>query len=104
MSGQCGASIFSRQIRADISFNPSSGRYNGTYVGSSIGPARLSGRRHGSVIVLAITWPQPVNGDTKATMNIRNSGNGRLAITITDRAAAGGPIIEVTSLALTIAR
>jgi len=100
MSGECGAFIFSKQIRADLQFDPSSGRYSGTYVGSSIGPAGLSGKRSGDSIVLTITWPQPVNGDTKATMTIRNAGNGRLAITITDRLQPGGPSAHVTQLAL----
>jgi hypothetical protein len=100
MSGECGAFIFSKAISADIRFDPSSGRYSGVYVGSSIGPARLSGARKGDAVVLTITWPQPVNGDTKATMTIRNSGNGQLGITITDKVAPGGPTAQVTQLAL----
>jgi hypothetical protein len=100
MSGKCGAFIFSKQIRADIRFDASSGRYTGTYVGSSIGTARLSGRRRGDAVVLTITWPQPVNGDNKATMTIRNSGNGQLAITVTDKLQPGGSAAAVTQLAL----
>jgi hypothetical protein len=100
MSGQCGAFIFSKQIGAKLRFDPSSGRYTGTYVGSSIGPAKLSGRRRGDSIVLTITWPQPVNGDTKAIMTIRNSGNGRLAITVTDELEPGGARKAVTQIAL----
>ena len=100
MSGECGAFIFSKRISADLTFDPGSGRYSGTYVGSSIGPAGLSGKRSGDSVVLTITWPQPVNGDTKATMTIRNSGNGQLAITVTDEVEPGGPSAEVTQLAL----
>lgn len=100
MSGECGAFIFSKQISADIRFDPASGRYSGVYVGSAIGPARLSGARKGDSVVLTITWPEPVNGDTKATMVIRNSGNGQLGITITDKVAPGGPTAQVTQLAL----
>jgi hypothetical protein len=100
MSGQCGAFIFSKQIGAKLRFDPSSGRYTGTYVGSSIGAAKLSGKRRGDSIVLTITWPQPVNGDTKATMTIRNSGNGRLAITVTDELEPGGARKAVTQIAL----
>jgi hypothetical protein len=100
MSGKCGAFIFSKQIRADIRFDASSGRYTGTYVGSSIGAARLSGHRRGDAVVLTITWPQPVNGDTKATMTIRNSGNGQLAITVTDKLQPGGSSAAVTQIAL----
>lgn len=100
MSGQCGAFIFSKQISAKLRFDPASGRYTGTYTGSSIGPAGLSGKRRGDSIVLVITWPQPVNGDTKATMTIRNSGNGRLAIIVTDELKPGGARKAVTQLAL----
>jgi hypothetical protein len=100
MSGKCGAFIFSKQIRADLQFDPASGRYNGTYQGSSVGTARLSGKRDGNSVVLTITWPQPVNGDTKATMTIRNSGNGQLAIVVTDEVSPGGPKAKVTQLAL----
>jgi hypothetical protein len=100
MSGACGAFVFSKQIRAEIIYDPASGRYNGVYIGSSIGPAKLSGKRRGDAVVLTITWPQPVNGDTKAVMTIRNPGNGRLAITVTDEVVPGGPKAHVTQLAL----
>ncbi len=100
MSGRCGAFIFSKPIRADINYNPATGRYSGVYIGSSIGAATLSGARHGDAVILTITWPQPVNGDTKATMTIRNAGNGRLAITVTDALSPGGPQSNVTQLAL----
>jgi hypothetical protein len=100
MSGECGAFIFSKQISANLRYDADTGRYSGTYVGSSIGPARLSGKRSGDSVVLTITWPKPVNGDTKATMIIRNSGNGRLAITVTDELEPGGAKSKVTQLAL----
>ena len=100
LTGQCGASIFSRDIRADIRFDEASGRYTGVYVGSAIGPAKLSGKRRGDAVILTITWPKPVNGDTKATMTIRNSGNGSLAITVTDELEPGGARAKVTQLAL----
>ena len=50
-------------------------------------------------MVLTITWPKPVNGDPTATMTIRNDGNGRLGITVTDEVPGGGNA-EVTDLAL----
>jgi hypothetical protein len=100
ISGRCGASIFSRDVSADIRFDPASGRYTGTYVGSNAGPARLSGARNGDAVVLTITWPKPVNGDTKATMTILNPGNGTLQITVIDEVRPGGAKAEVTRLAL----
>ncbi len=99
MGGKCGAFIFSREISADIHYDPETGRYAGVYIGSSIGPARLSGRRVGDAIVLTITWPKPVNGDTSATMTIRNAGDGALIITVADQLHPGGPEAEVTRLA-----
>jgi hypothetical protein len=100
MTGKCGAFIFSRSISADLRYDAATGRYSGSYIGSSIGPARLSGKRTGDAIVLTITWPQPVNGDTKATMTIRNTGNGRLAITVTDKLTPSGASSHVTQIAL----
>ena len=101
MNGTCRAAvIFSRNISADIRYDPGSGRYSGTYVGSTIGPARLSGRRKGDAVVLTITWPKPVRGDTKAIMVISNPGNGQLGITVTDEIQPGGPKAQVTRLAL----
>ena len=100
IAGECGASIFSRKVSAEIVFDPATGTYSGTYVGSSAGPARLWGKRRGDEVVLVITWPKLVNGDTKATMIIRNSGNGRLAISVIDAVHPGGPQAEVTNLAL----
>ena len=44
IGGTCRAYlIFTREIRADLSYDPRTGRYSGTYVGSRIGPASLSG-------------------------------------------------------------
>ena len=100
ISGRCGIGMFSREISADIRYDPASGRYAGTYVGASVGPAQLSGTRHGDAVVLTIRWPKPVNGDTKATMTIRNSGNRQLAITVTDEFQPGGARTDVTQLAL----
>lgn len=100
ISGKCGISFISRKVSADIRYDPASNSYSGTYVGSVVGPAKLWGKRRGDAVVLTITWPKPVNGDTKATMTIRNSGDGALTITVTDRASPGGPQTEVTRLAL----
>ncbi len=100
IGGTCGASIFSREVRADIRFDPASGAYIGTYTGASAGPAKLWGKRRGDAVVFVITWPKPVNGDTKAIMTISNTGNGALAISVRDQTHPGGPETEVTRLAL----
>jgi hypothetical protein len=101
LRGTCRAAVIvSRDFGADVSFDPGSGRYSGVYTGSKIGPARLSGRRSGDAVNLTITWPQPVNGDTKARMTIRNGGDGQLQILVTDEVAPGGPTTEMTNLVL----
>ena len=100
ISGECGIAGFSKQISANLRFDQKSGRYSGTYVGAAVGPAALSGRRRGDAVVLTITWPRPVNGDTKAVMTIRNSGNGELAITVTDELKPGGAKAKITQIAL----
>ena len=41
-----------------------------------------------------------MNGDTKAVMTIRNSGNGQLAITVTDELKPGGAKAKITQIAL----
>jgi hypothetical protein len=91
IEGNCTLSIISVRIAADITFDPKSGRYSGTYIGAKVGPAHVSGKRTGSVVNLAITWPSPVNGDTKARMTIENTGGGSLRMVTFDNVVVGGP-------------
>lgn len=101
INGNCRAAVIvSRSFGADIRYNPSSRRYTGTYTGARVGPAKLSGRRKGDAVVMTITWPKPVNGDTKATLTIRNRGNGQMMITLTDRLKPGGPVEAATDIVL----
>ena len=100
VSGTCRAmAIFSRNIGIDLSYDPGSERYSGTYTGSRIGPARVSGKRSGDALNLTITWPKPVNGDTTAQMTIQNAGNGRLSVAVSDEAPGGGRV-QTTSMSL----
>jgi hypothetical protein len=99
--GNCRAfAIFSRPIGVDLTYDPSSGTYRGTYTGSRIGPARLTGRRQGDVVNLRIDWPRPVNGDTQASMTIRNEGQGRLRITVADNLTPSGPVQQTSEMVL----
>jgi hypothetical protein len=101
VSGTCRAmAIFSRNIGIDLSYDPGSERYRGTYTGSRIGPARLSGKRSGDALNLTITWPKPVNGDTTAQMTIQNTGNGRLSVAVSDEAPGSGRRVQTTSMSL----
>jgi hypothetical protein len=92
--------VFNREFGADITLNPQTGRYTGTYTGSKIGPASLSGTKDGNVIKLTITWPAEVNGDRTAQMRITNDGTGNLRISVLDRAGGEGPLQTTTDIAL----
>ena len=103
IEGNCNLSIISVRIAADITYDPKSGRYSGTYIGSDVGPARVSGRRTGNVLNLAITWPKVVNGDAKARMTIENAGGGRLRIATFDNVVVGGPEVLTSDAGLATA-
>lgn len=80
ITGTCSVAIASIQISADITYDPATGRYAGTYRGAGMSPARISGKRSGNVVQLTVTWPQPVNGQMKARLVIENPGSGQLRI------------------------
>jgi len=90
IEGICTVSILSVPIAADIRYDPASGRFRGTYIGARVGPAYVSGKSQGNAIILAVTWPAPVNGDTKARMTIVNTGD-KFRLTLLDNATPGGP-------------
>jgi hypothetical protein len=99
--GTCRAAlIFTRPIGVDLAYDPGSGTYRGTYTGSRIGPARLTGTRSGDAVNLRIEWPRPVNGDTRAAMVIRNNGQGTLRITVADNLTPGGPTQQTSEIVL----
>ena len=102
IEGNCSLSIISVRIAADITYDPKSGRYSGTYIGAEAGPARVSGRRNGNVLNLAITWPRPINGDTRARMTIENGGAGSLRMTTFDNVVSGGPEVRTSDAGLTV--
>jgi hypothetical protein len=99
LDGSCtAAAIVTRKIGADLKVDPS-GVYTGTYTGSKIGPAALHGRRKGDSVVLNVTWPKPVNGDTKATMTITPTGNG-FTFAVDDLNKPGGSVVRMTDIKL----
>lgn len=93
IGGSCRAAvIFSREIAANLTYDPGSDRYTGTYVGSKAGPARLVGKRSGDIVTLDVTYAQPVGPDNKATMTIRHQGGNQFSLTVTDTLVEGqGP-------------
>ena len=59
IAGTCTALwVFSRDIGADIAYDPESRRYTGVFRGSRAGPAQLSGTREGDALNLVVTWPK----------------------------------------------
>jgi len=100
IKGDCNVAIISVAIAADITYDPATDRYSGTYIGAKVGPAHLSGKRSGSIVNLAITWPKPVNGDTRARMVIENDGHGSLRIMVSDNVAPGGPEQRTSDIVL----
>jgi hypothetical protein len=42
----------------------------------------------------------PVNGDTQATMVVKNDGRGTLRITVADNLTPGGPIEKTSEIVL----
>jgi hypothetical protein len=97
VNGTCRALIFTRPFGANLTFDPASGRYKGTYIGANSGPATLSGKRTGDAVNLTVTWNKPINGDRTARLTIRNDGR-NLAIRMTDKAGPGGPEMVTTDL------
>jgi hypothetical protein len=102
IGGNCRAAlVLSKAIGAKLKVDPATGIYKGTYVGAAEGTAQLSGKRSGDTLTLTITWPKAINGDTKATMIIRNPGNGTLQIKVLDKNGAGGPTVTTSDLTFT---
>lgn len=99
ISGSCrGAVVFTRDISADVTFNPATGRYSGTYVGARAGPAAIVGKRNGNRINFTMTWPKPVNGSTRARMSILNDGQGMLRIQVVSQPQPDGPATTLSDL------
>jgi hypothetical protein len=101
INGTCRAAIVaSREFAANIKYNPRSKTYSGIYTGARVGPARVSGKRRGDAVVMTVTWPKPLHGDTKATLTISNRGNGQMGIVLRDNLTPRGPIETTTDVTL----
>src|SRR5579871_823796 len=55
ITGTCSVFVISVPITADVSYDPASGRYNGTYTGGDLS-AQISGKRSGSTVDFTMTW------------------------------------------------
>jgi hypothetical protein len=87
IAGSCRAAVIvRREIGADIRFDPASGRFSGSYTGSTKGVSQLSnGRLRGDTLTFTLTYPVTVHGDRTAVMTIRNNGGGGFSLSVTDQ-------------------
>lgn len=100
IQGSCSVAIASMQIAADITYDPATGSYSGTYVGAKVGPARVTGKRAGNVVHLTVQWPAPVNGQMQAQLAIENAGSGQLRIRLNEFVAPDGSPVTTHDLVL----
>ncbi|WP_243369238.1 hypothetical protein [Microvirga solisilvae] len=101
LQGTCRAYlIISRSISANLAWDPGSGQVTGTYTGSRVGTARLTGRQTGADFDLTIEWPKPLYGDTTAQMKVASLDQDRFRIVVTDRIGTNGPAKATTDLTL----
>ena len=91
ISGTCSVFVVSVPINADVTYDPKTGRYAGTYIGGDR-TAKITGKRSGDTIDFTMTWAKPINdsGDVRARMTIVNSGKGNLRIMV-DNIKSNGP-------------
>jgi hypothetical protein len=92
--------VLSRSISADLVVDPRSGKVTGTYTGSRVGTAQLTGRQEGADFDLVIEWPKPLYGDTTANMRVVSLDPNHLRIIVTDRIGVDGPVRPTTDLTL----
>jgi hypothetical protein len=101
LQGTCWAYlIVARSVSARLSWDPRSGQVTGTYTGSRVGMAQLTGRQVGTDFDLAIEWPKPLYGDTTARMRVTSLDPNRFRIVVTDRIGLNGPVRATTDLTL----
>ena len=101
LQGTCQAYlIVSRSVSADLAWDPRSRRVTGTYIGSRVGTALLSGRQTGTDFDLTIEWPKPLYGDMRAQMTVASLDQDRFRIVVTDRIGENGPVRATTDLTL----
>jgi hypothetical protein len=100
ISGTCSVFVVSVPINADVTYDPKTGRYAGTYIGGDR-TAKITGKRSGDTIDFTMTWAKPINdnGDVRARMTIVNSGKGNLRIVV-DNIKSNGPEERASDLLL----
>ena len=99
LDGNCtGLVVMSRAIGANIKTDGKS--YKGTYIGSSTGPAGLSGKRSGNALNLGIRWAKDVNGDRSAKLRLEKVGDNGMRLTTIDTDPATGKSVVISDINL----
>jgi hypothetical protein len=99
LDGSCtGLVVMSRDIGAKIKTDGKS--YKGTYIGSSTGPAGLSGKRSGNALNLGIRWAKDVNGDRSAKLRLEKVGDNGMRLTTMDTDPATGKSVVISDINL----
>ncbi len=83
LDGKCrGMAVVSRKIGVTLKADGTG--FSGSYVGSTTGPAGLSGSLTGSAFDLSIRWAKAVNGDREAQMKVQKVGENGMKLTTVD--------------------
>jgi hypothetical protein len=100
LDGKCrGMVVASRRI--GVTLKTDGQAVSGSYVGSTTGPAGLSGARRGNAFDLSIRWAKTVNGDRSAKMKVEKVGERAMKLTTIDVDPKTGEAIVTGEIDLT---
>ena len=101
LHGTCRAYvILSRSVSVNLAWDPRSGQVTGTYTGSRVGMAQVTGTQTGADFDLTIKWPKPLYGDMTADLRVASVDPDRFRIVVMDRIGVNGPLRATTDLTL----
>jgi hypothetical protein len=92
--------VISVDINVDVTYDPQSDRYSGTYRAGEM-TAAISGKRTGNTVAFAMTWDKPIDGagNTHGQLTIVNPGHGDFRLLI-DNFKLNGPQERTTDVTL----
>jgi hypothetical protein len=92
--------VVSVNINVDVTYDPQSDRYSGTYRAGDM-TAAISGKRSGDTVAFAMTWDKPIDtaGNTRGRLTIVNPGRGDFRLLI-DNLKTNGPEERTTDVSL----
>jgi len=99
LDGKCrGMVVMSRRIGVMLTTNGEG--VSGSYIGSTTGPAGLSGARRGDAFDLSIRWAKTVNGDRSARMRVEKVGENGMKLITTDEDPKTGQAVVTGEITL----